>query len=125
MAAMPQPLTIDSTVSSDRSAFRPGRKWPISATAGSEAGFGQGGGIAIVFDLRRQVELLLAPLAQFKIFPAVDLMAFDHAIGRRVDGSAETEADAADAVPLDQGRRGRFDLMQDAVGAIGRIDGET
>ncbi len=51
-------------------------------------------------------------------------MAFDHHARRRVDGPAEAKADPLDAMSLDEPAAGRFDLLEDALGAAARLDVE-
>ena len=92
------------------------------AAARAEEGLGQPGGVGIVGNGGRQAERLAAPGGQGEIVPAFHLMARDRASFLRIDRAAETDADGRRAVTIDQFAADRFDLPQDAAGAIFRAN---
>ena len=66
------------------------------AASGAEAGLAQSGHVGIVGHAGRQAERLAAPIGQREVVPAGHVMALDDPAGRRVDRSAEAEADGLD-----------------------------
>jgi hypothetical protein len=97
----------------------------IRSASRAEPRFRERRRVGVISQTGRQAQRLLAPFAERKILPAVDLMTLDRAPSSDIDRTAESNAYAAQGVARGELIRGGGDLLTNASGPARGIDGQS
>jgi hypothetical protein len=94
----------------------------VTVAPGSEAGFGQGGDVAVVAQRGRFAELLAAPVGQGKLIPSRNLVAGLHQTAIAEHRTTKANPDPLDVVTIEEQTSCFQDLFTDPRSSPSRVN---